>query len=97
LLASAGPGAAQAPYPDKPIRLLLPFPAGGAVDIIARVTTAKMSDELGKPFIIENKSGAGGVIATDAVAKAAPAHCPKCNAETHGGKFCGDCGTKLVG
>jgi tripartite-type tricarboxylate transporter receptor subunit TctC len=72
LLASAGSGVAQAPYPDKPIRLLLPFPAGGAVDIIARVMTAKMSDELGKPFIIENKSGAGGVIATDAVAKAAP-------------------------
>jgi tripartite-type tricarboxylate transporter receptor subunit TctC len=72
LLASAGSGVAQAPYPDKPIRLLLPFPAGGAVDIIARVMTAKMSDELGKPFIIENKSGAGGVIATDAVAKATP-------------------------
>src|SRR5689334_10455476 len=63
---------ALADYPDKPIRLLLPFPAGGAVDIIARVMTAKMSEDLGKPFIIENKSGAGGVIATDAVAKAAP-------------------------
>jgi len=63
---------ARADYPDKPIRLLLPFPAGGAVDIVARVITAKMSEELGKPFIIENKSGAGGIIATDAVAKAAP-------------------------
>ncbi len=63
---------ARAEYPDKPIRLLLPFPAGGAVDIVARVVTAKMSEDLGKPFIIENKSGAGGIIATDAVAKAAP-------------------------
>jgi tripartite-type tricarboxylate transporter receptor subunit TctC len=72
LFASVGPCTAQARYPDKPIRLLLPFPAGGAVDIIARVMTAKMSEDLGKPFIIENKSGAGGVIATDAVAKAAP-------------------------
>lgn len=63
---------ASADYPEKPIRLLLPFPAGGAVDIVARVMTAKMSEELGKPFIIENKSGAGGIIATDAVAKAAP-------------------------
>ncbi|WP_068018498.1 tripartite tricarboxylate transporter substrate binding protein [Rhodoplanes sp. Z2-YC6860] len=71
-LAGAGPGMAQATYPDRPIRLLLPFPAGGAVDIIARVMTAKMSEDLGKPFIIENKSGAGGVIATDAVAKATP-------------------------
>src|SRR5882757_1418452 len=61
-----------ADYPDKPIRLLLPFPAGGAVDIVARVMTAKMSEDLGKPFIIENKSGAGGIIATDAVAKSPP-------------------------
>src|SRR5689334_6354645 len=63
---------ALADYPDKPIRLLLPFPAGGAVDIVARVMTAKMSEDLGRPFVIENKSGAGGIIATDAVAKAAP-------------------------
>src|SRR3954468_9466592 len=72
LAAASFAAPARADYPEKPIRLLLPFPAGGAVDIVARVMTAKMSDELGKPFIIENKSGAGGVIATDAVAKAAP-------------------------
>src|SRR3954452_10629168 len=59
-------------YPDRPIRLLLPFPAGGAVDIVARVMAAKMSEDLGKPIVIENKAGAGGIIATDAVAKAAP-------------------------
>ena len=68
VLAAAGPG--RADFPEKPIRLLLPFPAGGAVDIVARAITAKMADDLGKPFVIENKSGAGGIIATDAVAKA---------------------------
>src|SRR5262249_47285662 len=71
-LAASFSTSARAEYPEKPIRLLLPFPAGGAVHTIARVMTAKMSEDLGKPFIIENKSGAGGVIATDAVAKAAP-------------------------
>jgi tripartite-type tricarboxylate transporter receptor subunit TctC len=68
----AGPGQARAEYPEKPIRLILPFPAGGAVDIVARVVAAKMADDLGKTFIIENKAGAGGIIATDAVAKSPP-------------------------
>jgi tripartite-type tricarboxylate transporter receptor subunit TctC len=49
-----------------------PFPAGGTVDIVARAFTAKMSGDLGQPFIIENRSGAGGIIATDAVAKSPP-------------------------
>jgi tripartite-type tricarboxylate transporter receptor subunit TctC len=65
-------GASRAEYPDRPIHLLLPFPAGGAVDIVTRVMAAKMGEDLGKIFIIENKSGAGGIVATDAVAKAAP-------------------------
>jgi tripartite-type tricarboxylate transporter receptor subunit TctC len=69
-VATAAPCAAQ--YPDKPIRLLLPFPAGGTVDLVARLVTAQMAEELGRPFVIENKAGAGGVIATDATAKAAP-------------------------
>jgi tripartite-type tricarboxylate transporter receptor subunit TctC len=63
---------AQAPYPSRPIRLLVPFPAGGAVDIVARVIAAKLADDLGKPVLVENKAGAGGIIATDAVAKAPP-------------------------
>jgi tripartite-type tricarboxylate transporter receptor subunit TctC len=62
---------AAAEYPERPIRLLLPFPAGGAVDLVARLVTARMAEELGRPFVIENKPGAGGVIATDATAKAA--------------------------
>ena len=70
LLAGQRPGLAE--YPEKPIRLLLPFPAGGAVDIVARAVTAKMAEDLGKPFVIENKAGAGGIIATDSVAKAQP-------------------------
>ncbi len=61
-----------AQYPEKPIRLLLPFPAGGTVDLVARLLTARMAEGLGRPFVIENKAGAGGVIATDATAKAAP-------------------------
>ena len=69
LLATACP--CQAQYPERPIRLILPFPAGGAVDHVARLVTARMAEELGRPFVIENKSGAGGIIATDATAKAA--------------------------
>jgi tripartite-type tricarboxylate transporter receptor subunit TctC len=69
-LVAATPCAAQ--YPDKPIRLLLPFPAGGTVDLVARLATAQMAEELGRPFVIENRAGAGGMIATDATAKAAP-------------------------
>jgi tripartite-type tricarboxylate transporter receptor subunit TctC len=61
-----------AEYPERPIRLLLPFPAGGAVDIVARVMAAQMAEDLGKPIVIENKAGAGGIVATDAVAKSAP-------------------------
>jgi tripartite-type tricarboxylate transporter receptor subunit TctC len=65
-------GSCWAEYPERPIRLLLPFPAGGAVDHVARLVTARMAEDLGRPFVIENKAGAGGVIATDATAKAPP-------------------------
>jgi tripartite-type tricarboxylate transporter receptor subunit TctC len=65
-------GKSWAQYPERPIRLILPFPAGGAVDHVARLVTARMAEDLGRPFVIENKAGAGGVIATDATAKAAP-------------------------
>jgi tripartite-type tricarboxylate transporter receptor subunit TctC len=70
VLFAGGESAAQ--YPERPIRLILPFPAGGAVDHVARLVTARMAEDLGRPFVIENKAGAGGVIATDATAKAAP-------------------------
>ena len=72
VLCLIAPAAALAQYPDKPIRLILPFPAGGTVDLMARLVTAKMSEDLGRPFIIDNRAGAGGTIAADATAKAAP-------------------------
>src|SRR5690242_1075180 len=67
-----GAAKAQASYPPRPIRLILPFPAGGAVDHVARLVTAQVAGDLGQPFVLENKAGAGGVIATDATAKATP-------------------------
>jgi tripartite-type tricarboxylate transporter receptor subunit TctC len=71
-LALVGAGHAAAQYPDRPIRLILPFPAGGAVDLVARLVTAKMSEDLGRPFVIDNRAGAGGSLAADATAKAQP-------------------------
>jgi tripartite-type tricarboxylate transporter receptor subunit TctC len=61
-----------AAYPDKPIRLVVPFAAGGGTDLIARTLGAGMSAELGQQVIIDNKPGGGTMIGTDAVAKSAP-------------------------
>ncbi|MFS2102046.1 Bug family tripartite tricarboxylate transporter substrate binding protein [Variovorax sp. Varisp85] len=63
---------AQNAYPNKPIRMVVPFAAGGATDVLARVLGQKMSAGLGQPIIIDNKPGAAGIIGTDAVAKSAP-------------------------
>jgi tripartite-type tricarboxylate transporter receptor subunit TctC len=72
-LAVAVPGAyARADYPDKPIRLILPYVAGGAADITARVMAQKLTGSLGQTVIVENKPGANGIIGTDYVAKAKP-------------------------
>jgi tripartite-type tricarboxylate transporter receptor subunit TctC len=68
----AATGSARADFPDKTIKLLVPFPAGGAVDIVGRVVAQKLADELGKAVVVENKAGAGGILATDALAKSAP-------------------------
>jgi tripartite-type tricarboxylate transporter receptor subunit TctC len=61
-----------ATYPDKPIRLVVPFAPGGGTDTIARTLGAGMSTELGKHIIVDNKPGAGTIIGTDAVAKSTP-------------------------
>ena len=59
-------------FPSKPIRLIVPFPAGGPNDIIARVIGQRMSEIAGQPVVIDNRGGQGGVLGTDAVAKATP-------------------------
>ncbi len=59
-------------YPAKPVRVVVPFPAGGIVDILTRVVTEKMASSWGQPIIVETKPGAGALIGTEAVANAAP-------------------------
>ena len=67
------PGFSQAQeYPAKPVRLIVPFPAGGGFDIVARLVAKGLSDRLNQQFVVENKPGAGGNIGGDAVAKATP-------------------------
>jgi tripartite-type tricarboxylate transporter receptor subunit TctC len=72
VLAAAHPGRAQDPYPSRPISLVLPYAAGGGTDAIARVFAKALGDKLGGAIVVENRPGAGGNIATDAVAGAAP-------------------------
>ncbi len=59
-------------YPTKPVRLMVPFPPGGATDIIGRLVAAQMQGVWGQPVVVENKPGAGTVVGTDYVAKSAP-------------------------
>ena len=71
-LFAALPGAHAQPYPNKPVRMIVPFPAGGAADLAARTVTQALSQVLGQPVIIDNRGGADGAIAGDAVSRAAP-------------------------
>jgi tripartite-type tricarboxylate transporter receptor subunit TctC len=75
LLAALAMGVSDAPaqtYPNKPIRIVVPFAAGGAVDTLARIISAKLQEALGQPVIVENRAGAGGVTGSDLVAKSPP-------------------------
>ncbi|MGE0575030.1 Bug family tripartite tricarboxylate transporter substrate binding protein [Reyranella sp.] len=71
-LPGAGSAGAQGAYPNKPVKIIVPFPAGGATDILARLIAKRLSDGLGQPFICESKPGAGGNIGAAFVAKSAP-------------------------
>ncbi len=71
LLLSCGTAIAQ-PYPGKPVRVIVPYVAGGSADITARTIAQKLSESLGNAFVVENRAGANGSIGTDVVAKAAP-------------------------
>jgi tripartite-type tricarboxylate transporter receptor subunit TctC len=76
-LAGAAPGLAlpalaQAPYPSRPVRLIVPFPPGASTDAVGRLTAERLSALLGQPFVVENRAGAGGLIGAEAAARAAP-------------------------
>jgi tripartite-type tricarboxylate transporter receptor subunit TctC len=72
LLVAAGNAMAAQPYPTKPIRFIVPFGPGGVGDITARLAAQKMSASLGQQVIIDNRPGAGGIVASELVAKAEP-------------------------
>ena len=67
------PGHARAqPYPSRAVHIVVPFPAGGGIDVLVRAVCAELSTRWGQPVIVDNKSGAGSLIGAEAVARAAP-------------------------
>lgn len=69
---ATGAATAPSPWPGKPIRLVVPFPAGGSVDVTSRALAQKLAEQLGQPVVVDNRPGAGGNIGMDVVAKSPP-------------------------
>ena len=72
LAATVGPACAQDVFPSRPVHLLVPFAPGGAVDIVARTLGDELSGRWGRAVVVEHRPGAGGMVASEAAAKAAP-------------------------
>ncbi len=72
LVALTAAFAAHAQYPARPVRVIVPYPPGGTVDVVARVVAQRLSEQMGQQFVVENRAGANGVLGSDMVAKAAP-------------------------
>src|SRR5947199_8462855 len=70
LLALAAPAFGQADYPNRPVRLIIPFPPGGSNDVVGRMIGTSLSEKLGKQVIVDNRAGAGGVVGTELAANA---------------------------
>src|SRR5688572_7308333 len=68
----SGPAFAQSDYPNRPIRLIIPFPPGGSNDVVGRMIGDQLSKQLGKQVVIDNRAGAGGVIGTELASKEKP-------------------------
>jgi len=71
-LPAAPIGAAEQEFPSRPLRIVVPFPAGGTTDVVARLVAQRMTESMGQQVLVDNRSGAGGTIGADIVAKAAP-------------------------
>ena len=72
--AAAGPAQAQAPWPSKPVKIVVPAPAGSSLDLIVRSMSEKLGARWGQPVVVENKPGAGGMLGMDVAAKATDGH-----------------------
>lgn len=72
MMAAAAPGRSETPYPERPVMLIVPYAAGGVADTGMRILADKLSSRLGQQFVVDNRPGAGGIIAAKAAASAAP-------------------------
>src|SRR5262245_37011086 len=70
--ALAAPALGQGAWPDRPLRIIVPYPAGGSTDVLVRFLAEQLKDKIGQPLVIENRPGAGGNTGIDAVAKSSP-------------------------